>query len=298
MDPLHELKALSSSVYTEKPTRTLFHYTSIEGLMGIVDAKALWASEVRYLNDAQELYHFGSLANQQILQAQGTNSDTEGLEILRQFGEWLKERLSSGPLVFVSSLTENGNLLSQWRGYCPHGKGVSLGFNPHKLVEAADTKAFSLGRCIYDSKKQSEIVTEVISIILRGAKALGRAPPNVRHPTQSYYSVFKDLDGDILRIASLLKHPAFSEESEWRAVSPAFSNYVSAPICYRDGKTMLVPFIRLTLPTHDGRLDVPEIVVGPTPTPNLSLNSIAQYLSKNASHSQHQVSACLIPYRQ
>jgi Protein of unknown function (DUF2971) len=186
MIPLLELKALSSNIYAEKPTCTLFHYTSIEGLMGIVDAKALWASEVRYLNDAQELYHFGDLANQKILQAQSTNLDSEDREILRQFGEWLRERLSSGPLVFVSSLTENGNLLSQWRGYCPHGKGVSLGFNPEKLMEAADTKAFSLGRCIYDLPRQSEIVTKIISIFLRSAKSLGQTPPNVSHPTQSY----------------------------------------------------------------------------------------------------------------
>jgi hypothetical protein len=100
-------------MYTGKPTNMLYHYTSITGLMGIADAKSLWASEVRYLNDAQELHHFGALADQQIRLAQDADSDPEDREILRQFGEWLRERLSSGPLVFVASLTENGNLLSQ-----------------------------------------------------------------------------------------------------------------------------------------------------------------------------------------
>jgi hypothetical protein len=298
MNSISEMQALSSRMYTEKPELTLFHYTSIEGLMGVVNSKSLWASEVRYLNDAAELHHFGSLANQQILQAQSTNQNSDEREILSQFGEWLKERLSSGPLVFVSSLTENGNLLSQWRGYCSHGKGVSLGFNPIELAKAAKESHFSLGRCVYEPERQNEVVAEVISIALKGAMASGPALPSVSHPTQSYHSVFNALCGEILRIASLLKHPAFSEESEWRAVSPAFSNYVSAPICYRNGKSMLVPYIHFKLPTHNQLLNVPEIVVGPTPTPNLSLNSISQYISKNTSNSPTRVSACLIPYRQ
>ena len=124
------LQSISDSLYSDKPNSRLFHYTSIDGLMGIVEKRALWASEVRYLNDAHELHHFGSLIDQQIVPGQVLKSDSEDRQILGQFRKWLKERLSFGPLIFVSSLTEKGNLLSQWRGYCPHGQGVSLGFNP------------------------------------------------------------------------------------------------------------------------------------------------------------------------
>ena len=291
------LLAISEKMYAERPSVPLFHYTSIAGLIGITQSKALWASEVRYLNDAQELQHFGQLANQKILNAQSISSDAVEVEILKQFGDWIEERLTSGPLIFVGSLTEDGNLLSQWRGYCPHGQGVSLGFHPDPLIEAVKTNDFSLGRCIYDREQQTQVVDEVISAILSGAKAKGPAPTSSKHPTQSFHGIFDEFDGGILRIAALLKHPAFSEEREWRAVSSAFSNYVTAPIRHRPGKSMIVPFINLPLPTQDNLLDVPLIVVGPTPTPKLSIDSISQFLSKNASHSQPRIYNCCIPYR-
>jgi hypothetical protein len=60
---------------------------------------------------------------------------------------------------------------------------------------------------------------------------------------------------------------------------------------------MLVPYIELPLPSRNNLLEVPEIVVGPTPTPNLSIDSIVQYMSKYASNSPRRVSACMIPYR-
>jgi len=33
----------------------IFHYTSLEGLLGIIKSKSIWATNVFYLNDASEL---------------------------------------------------------------------------------------------------------------------------------------------------------------------------------------------------------------------------------------------------
>lgn len=38
---------------THKP-RTLYHYTSDSGLLGIIETKSIWATNVRYLNDSKE----------------------------------------------------------------------------------------------------------------------------------------------------------------------------------------------------------------------------------------------------
>jgi hypothetical protein len=39
----------------DKPPDHLYHYTSIEGLMGILTNRSLWATEIYFLNDTQEL---------------------------------------------------------------------------------------------------------------------------------------------------------------------------------------------------------------------------------------------------
>src|ERR1700745_2358870 len=36
------------------PLRTLYHYTTQAGLLGILTSKSIWASEIRFLNDATE----------------------------------------------------------------------------------------------------------------------------------------------------------------------------------------------------------------------------------------------------
>src|ERR1700730_18258372 len=51
MPPSSALDRLRLSVPS---TRTIFHYTSQAGLLGIVDRRALWVSDLRYLNDSTE----------------------------------------------------------------------------------------------------------------------------------------------------------------------------------------------------------------------------------------------------
>lgn len=55
-DPINE--AAWSLFERESPSEcenVLFHYTSLGGLLGILDSGALWATESRYLNDPTEI---------------------------------------------------------------------------------------------------------------------------------------------------------------------------------------------------------------------------------------------------
>ena len=50
------IKTIAASVFadkTELPPR-LYHYTSQEGLLGILSSKTLWATRIQYLNDSTE----------------------------------------------------------------------------------------------------------------------------------------------------------------------------------------------------------------------------------------------------
>ena len=41
----------------EPPSQELFHYTSMEGLRGVVAGKTLWATNIEFLNDTSEFRH-------------------------------------------------------------------------------------------------------------------------------------------------------------------------------------------------------------------------------------------------
>ena len=68
--------------------------------------------------------------------------------------------------LFVFSLSEEGNLLSQWRGYTPLGAGVSIGFNQDKLQRHAQQKGFSLIKCLYKKEEQDNILNPLLDKII------------------------------------------------------------------------------------------------------------------------------------
>lgn len=45
------------AVIDATPPPILYHYTRLPGLLGIIDSKALWATDIRYLNDETEFHH-------------------------------------------------------------------------------------------------------------------------------------------------------------------------------------------------------------------------------------------------
>lgn len=289
---------IAKEFYFERPKGVLYHYTSLDGMDGIVKTKSLWATDLRYFNDAAEMRHTAELVRSEIarrIEQEGSNQ-----RLLEQFREWLFNRLTDGHMVFVVSFTANGNLLSQWRGYCPHGRGVSLGFHPEKIAKCAENQLFKIARCIYDVALQQQLITRVVDAV----ESLGRdrgenADASKRHPSNSYYDLFEEIEGGLLSIAALLKHSSFKEEQEWRTVFPITKNYAEVPYTYRVGQSMLVPYIEFSLVQGaNDPLEFQHVYLGPTPNINLSHSSLSRYLAKKNVGYKDGISYCEIPYRE
>ena len=194
-------------------------------------------------------------------------------------------------------MTPNGNLLSQWRGYCSYGKGISLGFSAAHVVSCATEQSYNIGQCVYDSGRQQEIVKEVIDTIVALAISEGPSPPSMAHPSQSYHPVFSKCEDAILRIAALFKNPTFKEEVEWRAVSPPVTDYIHSDIEYRPGRSTLIPYKLFSLArAGQAKLGLEHVFIGPTPHMNLSMNSLVQLLSRNGI--SPMIENSLVPYQQ
>lgn len=284
-------------MYAERPTRPLYHYTSLSGLMGILDSKSLYATDIQFFNDAAEMAQTANLLQREI--AFRIEQNGAPTVLLNQFQKWVSDRLTNGHMQFVASFTANGNILSQWRGYTPKGQGVSIGFHPEVLRNCANEQSFSMGRCRYKPTEQREIVLSILRAVEALAEQRGEnLDRSKRPPSNSYHDVFEEIEGDILRVAALLKHPAFEEEDEWRIVSPIISNYIEAPICYRSGQSMLQPYVRFSLPQNeDQTLAIEHVFLGPTPNIKQSMSSLFRCLSKYGANPRNGLNYCQIPYR-
>jgi hypothetical protein len=288
---------LAHDLYAKQPLETLYHYTSLSGVVGIVESGALRATDIRFFSDAAEMKRTAELLRTAI--AQRLERDSAKSRLLVQLSDWLSHRLTDGHMLYVACFTANGNLLSQWRSYCPTAKGVSIGFRPEKITAAATNQSFQVGMCVYDAKTRRQLSETILDMIEEVAQHRGEnMDPSKRHPSNSFHDVFEEIEADLLRVAALLKHPSFHEEQEWRIVSTVMTNYIEAPIEYREGPSMLVPFVKFFLPeAADRSLDIEHVFLGPTPNVNNSMSSLSRYLSKKGASPRQGIQYCQIPYR-
>jgi hypothetical protein len=291
------IKNITSKLYADTPQERLYHYTSFTGLLGIVESRALWAGDIRYMNDSAELKHTADLIRTEITHRIG--SGNKNPDLLNQFFDWVTHRITNGHMLFASSFRSNGNLLSQWRGYSRHGKGVSLGFDPDYILKCAQQQSFQIGKCIYCCKMQAHLISQVIDAV--EALAEEHYPDGhdqVKEGDHSYHSIFQMLESDLLRIAAILKHPSFAEEEEWRIISPVITDYVEASVLFREGTSMLVPYIEFKFIAQDNApIALDHLFLGPTPNITISMNSLAMFLSKSSIRPDKGISYCQIPFR-
>ncbi len=286
------IESITARMFAEHPRDTLYHYTSLGGLLGIVNSGKLRASDIRYMNDSAELRHTLDLLRNHITRR--IMSGTDSPSLLNQLLEWLSHRIVSGPMLFGASFRANGNLLSQWRGYSVHGKGVSLGFDPQHIRECAASQQFEVGRCLYNEARQQKLIEQIVSVIERLALDAGPADAE-----SAWRSVFEKVEADLLRIAAILKHPSFEEEQEWRIVSPVMTDCTKQPVYFREGNSMLVPYYAFDLKAPaSGRLSLDHVYLGPTGNSELSVKSVALFLQKQDAIPARGISDCQIPYRQ
>lgn len=251
--------------------------------MGIIESRRLRASELRYMNDSTELLYALDLLQTAITARARKATDDKFL--LSNFSQWLHNHITRGPMLFSASFRANGNLLSQWRGYSNHGKGISLGFNHQAIQSLASAQNFYLGECLYDVGEQQALADRIIDCVT-----------SMCNQREEIGVVLRDIEADLMSICALLKHPAFTEEQEWRLISPTFTTVSSAPIAFREGKAMLVPYYLFGLELEE-EIKLDHVYVGPTPNAALSVNALTHYLTQKGARPANGISESEIPYR-
>jgi hypothetical protein len=265
-------------LHTVRPSKgTIFHYTSQEGLLGIIREKALWMSSIHHLNDATEFTYAVNLVRTKLQSKQRTLFGMADLKNLNQLYSRAIEKLDvmdwNAPPVFVGSFSEEDDQLSQWRAYTGDRPGFSIGFEYDYLKELARMQSLRLVRCAYTASEHGEILDEIIE------------------KTRTV----ENLLALLAFVAPTLKDPSFREEKEYRIHTQAVAK--SSEVGFRSGRSMLVPYRPFSLAGTDGKMKITRIVVGPTPHMDLSISSVKQLLAASDVEDGCDVADSKIPYR-
>ncbi len=277
-----------------KPPEVLYHYTGQIGLLGIIEKGELWATKIQYMNDTTELNLSLSMAYE-ILDAKidGYSGKESGGE--REACETLRRSLDglNDINIFATCFCEDGDLLSQWRGYAEAGGGSAIGFDSHALEELASPNRFTLGKCIYDPVQQRAIMEEAIT---------HRIKEQLAGQTERSWT-FKPLDHgklaeDLFRIGVFFKDQKFDEEKEWRLVSPVLT--FREALYFRPGRSMITPYYKISI-GNKGSLPITRVVVAPCPHMQLATSALNMLLMKHGMRGpmsgQQIVFASKIPLR-
>lgn len=265
-----------------KTEGVLYHYTSHKNLRCIVEDRRLRISHVYYMNDANEIKYGAELFKTVVAERQNRETNQVLIDFLVELRDWINQLIGLPHYIFVFSLTEKGNLLSQWRAYTPSGEaGVSIGFSKEGLEKIATQKGFELIECLYDKKEQLAILNiELDAIVTNFVKDAPSINTTGRPLNHKYISYFYQYSERLLKTFCRIKDPFFQEESEWRLVSKYYEKYTDPEIKFREGRTTLVPFVEFQLSGihDDGRL-FEQVYVGPSPNFNLAYSAIVSFLS-------------------
>jgi hypothetical protein len=212
----------------------LFHYTSAEGFIGIVDSRVLWASDMLCLNDASEAEY----ATQMITDAVNGNLYLLPAEHRQAFDESLRSAFRMYT-PFVACFCEDGDLLSQWRGYGGSGAGFALGFSRSWLSCSAlvDDAKFRLLRVTYSPAKQRHLIQEY----LQGAATVSRNL-EISEDGRWFWGIAANA---MAHLVVAFKNPVFEAENEWRLVNPTIitGEYYG----HRRSGHRIVPYVRIPI---------------------------------------------------
>jgi hypothetical protein len=235
----------------------LYHYTTQEGFLGIIQSKTLWASSIRHLNDSSEFNYAINLALRISNDYVKSGKDDSGFkQIVRVFRHVLN--------IYVCSFSTQKDQLSQWRAYCRDGGGFSIGFDAAHLEDLAGTQDFTLENCTYDQVGHDSEMKELVDW--------------VEASNDSPQLTVEQILTRLMKMAPRMKHPSFSEEKEWRLANRHIIPVVpNSDILYRFGKSFLVPYRKFQLRDEIDTL-VKEVVVGPTPHSELSVSTADEFL--------------------
>ena len=260
---------------TSNVPNILYHYTTLEGLLGIIRDKEIWASSIWHLNDTSEFAYTldlvrGELKDGCFKKHKCRDAILQKLDLITQMYKLRR---------YVTSFSEDDDLLSQWRAYGGKGGGFTIGFNVRRLRQAGATPEYQLKKCIYEREEQLEILE-------KGTHDCAEKPD----PVDAFLAcAFEN--------ATIFKDKSFHEESEWRLISPPDSEFSDKPpeTRYpetRAGRYMLIPYRKFPYPKDS----LVRVKIGPTPHPDQSKLSV-ETLLQTKGFNNVEIQYSTIPFR-
>lgn len=238
----------------------LYHYTDAAGLEGMLRSGRVWATDYRFLNDKLEIEYTRSSVRKLI---SSKLSKTTNVIKVALYSALLKNNIIPLDDAFIFSMSDDGDDLSQWRGYAKEGNGFCIGFCGPSIYKSGepDNAQFGFVKVLYNVNHQQQPITRALADLERAVMRLVRqdaaSARNIYDTATILFAWF------VNNRAAVNKHKSFRREREWRTVT-MLPKSGHADLKVRVSGVRLVRYTEVPLDLdQEGRLPIKEIGVGP-----------------------------------
>ncbi len=255
----------------------LYHYTTRDTAWKILDSDMLFATNIRFSNDASELYAGQDLAQRYLTWKKRGKRDRLPANEKRDIVDAIKHTPEE---YYMLCFCDDSNLLGQWRGYALTG-GVNFGFDFNHGFGNKDKgvnhcyQIFSVKNCKEDDK--TNLGDKKLLFI--------EAPIQVKYVDKDknkrmfLHTEFNEIfDGNedalmhVVNYSPYIKDTLFSEEKEYRIIfdmSPIGDSEAngrrlrSKKLCFRDNEGIRQPYIKVSCSDGSAETDcVKNVYIG------------------------------------
>lgn len=259
---------------TYESGQTLYHYTSLQSLIGMMETDNLWMSKGNFLNDSSELIYFANVLKTVIGKMQ-RQKETELWklfvdELEAAMGHFLEQIEESGFEVYIFSMSHTQDSLALWYNYAK-GEGYNLGFYAEnllgKLTGLQEGRRAIHGFVEYDRKEQELLLMNFLIGTFKVAK---------NHDIQKVKAALSEHFFTIISSCAIFfKDPAFKSEEEYRIALMDKSGELQPAVRFRAQNGVIIPYIALDF---NGQLPLSHITIGPKNNIDIAKRGMEHYL--------------------
>ncbi len=287
--------------HAEEEDLLLYHYTTPDGLKGILESRSLRCGHAFYFNDPNEINYGTGL----ILEVLDTIRASESRPEIQEFLDKLKLQVgvtfkTYGFNPFMACFCKSDKLLSQWKSYATGGMGYCIGFKFSDVTRLAkDLEDLStarqpvLRRVIYQEEEQRELISRYINMVVEGAKISLDSGTHRRARWEDVVPVMAiQAVNHLIDMIVSFKHHEYKEENEWRMVWTTIDYFLPEQVVIRNNNQRLTPYRPAYLfdydENHSPSFPIRSICFGPAQEPLLAKLTL-DMLTRRCEADQHPI---------
>ncbi|MCY9296733.1 DUF2971 domain-containing protein [Bacillus inaquosorum] len=283
------------SEYNKSIPDTLYHYTSLYGLEGILKNKEFWVSNCHFLNDQTEKYYTYEFCKDIVYEMSGGDWQIYNrvLKILDQHIFDMEES------IYTLSLTSNKDSNLLWSNYSKNdGYNISLEYprfvDEFRNYEANHHMAIYCSKVIYEKSEQKKILMQLIGFLYQLIDYYQIQEETKTLPEEMKSFIYA-IAANVTVWATLFKDKAFAQEEEIRVVFLNDLDFIQDN--FRISNGAFIPYIKM--PFRVTERIIKGVTIGPKNKMDIAKKGMEMFLKANGYNyiEENAVIRSCIPYR-